>query len=337
MNFDKNVFTLDAAAETARLVAALRQNLRLFRKQGVVVGVSGGVDSAAVLALCARAVPLDRIVPLLMPEKDSSPDSERLARDWCQRLGVTPVVEDITAPLRALGCYQRRDDAVRRVLSQYDPDAGYRVKIGLPQDVLNADTLNVFNVTVVAPDRTEETRPLPSREFLQIVAASNLKQRTRMSMLYYHAELRNFAVVGTANKNEYGQGFFVKYGDGGVDFQAIVHLYKTQVYDLARYLEVPAEIIQRAPTSDTYSAPGTQQEFFFRLPFETMDLIWYALENDVPVHEVCAALNLADVQVERVFADLESKRRATEYLRQAPVELGQGQPALQTMEAVTRL
>jgi NAD+ synthase len=101
------------------------------------------------------------------------------------------------------------------------------------------------------------------REYLQIVAASNLKQRTRMSTLYYHAEMRNYAVIGTANKNEHDQGFFVKYGDGGVDIQPIAHLFKTQVYQLARYLGVPEEIQQRPPTTDTYSASCTQEEFSF--------------------------------------------------------------------------
>lgn len=124
---------------------------------------------------------------------------------------------------------------------------------------MDEDTLNVFHLTIVAPDGDEKIKRLSIKEYFQIVAASNFKQRSRMVMLYYHAELRNFAVIGTGNKNEHEQGFFVKYGDGGVDIQPIAHLYKTQVYQLARYLEVPKEIQERTPTTDTYSATSTQR------------------------------------------------------------------------------
>jgi len=322
MKFHRTVLQIDADAEARRIVAALRQDVRrMFRKQGAVVGVSGGVDSAVVLALCVRAFGPGGVAPLILPERDSSPDSERLARDLCAEIGVTPTVENLTEALDGFGCYRRRDEAVRRVFPDYDASAGDRIKIGLPQDLLEADTLNAFAGTVVEADGTEKTKSLPPREFLQIVAASNFKQRARMSVLYYHAELRNCAVVGTANKNEHGQGFFVKFGDGGADVQPIAHLYKTQVYQLAHHLHVPAEIIQRTPTSDTYSAPSTQQEFFFRLPFETMDLIWYALEHRVPIDDVAAVMNLSRAQVRRVFDDLQRKERATEYLRMAPLQL----------------
>jgi NAD+ synthase len=189
----------------------------------------------------------------------------------------------------------------------------------LPQNLLEEDTLNVFSLVIITPTGEEKNKRLPRQEYLQIVAASNFKQRTRMSMLYYHAELRNFAVIGTANKNEYEQGFFVKYGDGGVDVKPIGHLYKTQVYQLAKYLDVPLDIRERTPTTDTYSAPTTQEEFFFRLPFDTMDLLWYAQENNVPVAEVAAVMALTPVQIQRAFADFTRKNRTTAYLRMAPL------------------
>jgi NAD+ synthase len=176
-------------------------------------------------------------------------------------------------------------------------------------------------VTIVDPYGAESTRPLPVREYLEIVAASNFKQRARMSILYYHAERRNYAVIGTANKNEHDQGFFVKHGDAGVDLQAIEHLYKTQVYQLAEYLGVPEEIRKRPPTTDTYSAPSTQEEFFFRLPFETMDLLWYAQENGVPAAEAAGVMGLTEIQVDRAFRDFTRKHRTTQYLRLAPLRL----------------
>jgi NAD+ synthase len=234
------------------------------------------------------------------------------------RFGVEPRLEDITGALRGFNCYQRRDDAIRRVVPEYDAAKGYRAKIVLPQDLLDAGTLNVFSVTVIAPDGRKETRPLPPREMLEIVAATNLKQRSRMATLYFHAEARQYAVIGTANKNEHAQGFFVKYGDGGVDVQPIAHLFKSQVYQLARHLGVPEAIQKRAPTTDTYSAPCDQEEFFFRLPFETLDPIWYALEHQIPARDVAQAMALGEDQVQRVFDDITRKQRTTNFLRLQP-------------------
>jgi NAD+ synthase len=256
-----------------------------------------------------------------MPEKDSDPISEQLARELARQCGVEPILENITAVLDGFDCYRRRDDAIRRVVPDYDAAAGYKAKIVLPQDLLDADTLNIFSLTVITPDGREVSKPLPPAEYLQIVAASNFKQRTRMSMLYYHAELRNYAVIGTANRNEYAQGFFVKYGDGGVDVQTLGHLYKTQVYQLAEYLNVPEGIRRRAPTTDTYSAPCNQEEFYFRLPFKMMDLLWYAQENHVPPAEASQVMGLTEKQVQRAYADFTRKQRGTQYLRLEPVAI----------------
>jgi NAD+ synthase len=253
----------------------------------------------------------------MMPERDSSPGSEALARLLAERFGVETVLEDLTAALAGFGCYERRDEAIRRIFPHYA--SGYKARIALPGNVLESETFNVFHLTIISPEGKEESRRLNPRDFLQIVAASNFKQRSRMAMLYYHAELRNYAVIGTPNKNEHDQGFFVKWGDGGYDVAPIRHLYKTQVYQLAKYLDVPAAIQQATPTTDTYSAPTSQEEFFFRLPFEVMDLLWYALEHDVPVQETAQVMDLAEDQVTRAFADLVGKKRTTEYLRTPPM------------------
>jgi NAD+ synthase len=223
------------------------------------------------------------------------------------------VVEDITDALEGAGCYQRRDEAIQRVFPQFESD--WKSKITLPGNLLDEDQLNIFTLTVVSPNGEEYEERVLAGDFYQIVAASNFKQRMRMAMLYYHAELRNYAVVGTAQKNEHDLGFFVKYGDGGVDLAPIQHLYKSQVYQLAEYLEVPEEIRSRTPTSDTYSAGSTQEEFFFRLPFETLDLIWAGWESGVPADEIGERLGLTTEQIQRVIDDLVRKKRTTEYLR----------------------
>jgi NAD+ synthase len=320
MNFHSGLIEIDPAAEAERIIERLRKNVRqIMRKTGGVVGISGGIDSSTVLALCARAFGESNVVAVMMPDKDSDPETVPLARMLAGHYGIEPILEDITPALTGFRCYERRDEAIRRVFPEYDPAAGYKSKIVLPQNLLEEDTLNVFSVIMITPGGEEKSHRLPPREYLQIVAASNLKQRTRMATLYYHAELRNQAVIGTANKNEHDQGFFVKYGDGGVDIQPIAHLFKTQVYQLAKYLDVPEEIRLRPPTTDTYSASCTQQEFFFRLPFETMDLLWLAQEKKIPIAEVAQGMGLTEVQVQRAFNDFTRKQRATEYLRIPPV------------------
>ncbi len=324
MSFGKHVLDIDPAAETDRLVSMLRNNVsKVIRRRGGAVGISGGVDSSVVLALCVRAFGPRRVAAIIMPEKDSDPDSETLARQVAHHYDVEPVLEDITPVLEGFDCYLRRDEAIQRVFPEYDAATGYKTKIVLPQNVLDESTLNIFSLTIIAPDGEEKNKRLSLREYFQIVAASNFKQRTRMAMLYYHAELRNYAVVGTANKNEHDQGFFVKHGDGGVDVKPIAHLFKTQVYQLAEHLDVPQEIRERPPTTDTYSAPSTQQEFFFRLPFETMDLLWYAQEHDVPISEVAQVMGLTEVQVQRAFDDFTRKQRTTEYLRMPPLGIAE--------------
>jgi NAD+ synthase len=322
MTFTKESIRIDPAAESERIIGELRRVVRgELNRSGGVVGISGGVDSAVVLALAVRAFGPGKVVALIMPERDSEPLSAQLARQLAAKCGVVPILEELTAALEGLRCYDRRDEAVCRVFPQYDAKSGYKMKIGLPPNLLERDTINAFLLTIVAPDGTTSTKPLPAAEFLQIVAASNLKQRTRMEMLYYHAESRNFAVVGTANKNEHDQGFFVKYGDGGVDVMTIGHLYKSQVYQLAEYLEVPEAIRQRAPTTDTYSAPCDQTEFFFRMPFDVLDLLWHAWETQASPASVASVMHLTEAQVEMAFSDFARKKRATEYLRLAPVPL----------------
>jgi NAD+ synthase len=319
MHFSKNILNLDPALETDRIVQFLQKNVRqTMRRQGGVVGISGGIDSAVVLALTVRAFGPQKTVAIMMPDKDSDPISEKLARELAAHYGVEPLLENITNTLEGFECYRRRDDAIRRVYPGYDAAKGYKAKIVLPSDLLDGGTLNVFSVTIITPDGKQESRTLPPREMLEIVAASNLKQRTRMSTLYYHAEARNYAVIGTANKNEHGQGFFVKYGDGGVDVHAIAHLFKTQVYQLARHLGVPEDIQKRTPTTDTYSAPCDQQEFFYRLPFETMDLLWFSMEQRMPLPEVAQGMGLKEDQVQRAYDDLGRKHRTTEFLRLNP-------------------
>jgi NAD+ synthase len=255
----------------------------------------------------------------MLPERDSRPDSLHLAKILTNKLNGPYVVEDISDALDGFGCYRRRDEAVKRIFPEYDKS--YKMKISIPKNQEGKELLNFFNLSITDINGKEKSIRLPFNEYLQIVAASNLKQRTRMSMLYYHAEAKNYCVTGTGNKNEHEQGFFVKYGDGGVDIRPIAHLFKSQVYQLAEYLEIPEVIQKRIPTSDTYSAEQTQEEFFFKIPFEILGPIWFDWENGVSSKEISAALKLDQHYVENVIKDIQNKIRSTEYLRQIPIQL----------------
>jgi NAD+ synthase len=320
IQFGRHSLDIDVGKECQTIVEQLQYivHTRLHR-QGAVVGISGGIDSSVVLALSARAFGPERVIGVLLPESESSDDSARLAHLLAAQLGVQAVTENISAALQGFGCYTRRDAAIRRIIPEYE--SGWGAKITLAGNLLNQAALNVFRVTVTSPDGREISKRLPMPEFSQIVAASNFKQRTRMSMLYYHAELHNYAVIGTANKNEYDLGFFVKYGDGGVDTQPIGHLFKTQVYQLAKYLNIPEEIQQRTPTTDTYPGGSTQEEFFYRVPFEILDSVWLGYEQGVPNEEIAQALELSLDQVQRIVNDIASKQHATTYLRTEPLKI----------------
>ncbi|MFZ6028816.1 MAG: NAD(+) synthase [Chloroflexota bacterium] len=316
--FSRQSLHLDLATETERIVNFMQETVHhKFRRQGGVVGISGGIDSSVCLALAAKAFGPERVVGIMLPEKESSPDSAMLATKLAERFGVQTLNENISGALDGFGCYQRRDEAIQRVIPEYRP--GYAMKIVLPTNLLEKQMLNIFRVVVTAPDGTEYSKRLPLNEYMTIVAASNFKQRSRMSLLYFHAEARNYAVIGTPNKNERDLGFFVKWGDGGADIFPIGHLYKTQVFQLAAYLGVPEEICERTPTTDTYPGGQTQEEFFYRIPFDLLDTIWYGYEQGVSNEDIAAALDLTAEQVAHVVADIESKKRTTEFLRTPPV------------------
>ena len=311
---------LDPSKEVERITTWLLDSIHhIFRKRGVVVGISGGVDSSVVLALCVRAFGNNNVLGLLLPESESSPESSELALLLANKYQVETLTENISATLTGSACYERRDEAIRTFMPEFGKD--WKSKITLPGSLLDDETLNVFYLTAIDPNGNEYRKRIPPKAFSQIVAASNFKQRTRMAMLYYHAERLNYAVVGTANKNEHELGFFVKHGDGGVDLQPILHLFKSQVYQLARYLEIPDEIRSRTPTSDTYSAGSSQEEFFFRLPFEILDTIWFGMEHNIPVNDIANKLNISIEQVNRVITDITQKKKNTEYLRLAIMKL----------------
>jgi len=315
--FSADALRIDAGAEVERIGDAIRaQVLRRLRKRGVVLGLSGGVDSSVTAALCAEALGPANVVAVLMPEKDSNPESLSLGRLMADALGIRHVVEDIEPILSAAGCYQRRDDFIRKLVPEFGP--GWRCKVAIANALANQG-YNLTLLVVQSPDGKQQKLRMPLDVYLGIVAAASMKQRTRKQIEYYHADRLNYAVAGTPNRLEYDQGFFVKNGDGAADLKPIAHLYKSQVYQLAEHLGVPEAIRHRPPTTDTWSLAQTQDEFYFSLPYDRMDLCLYGIDNAVPAAAVGRAAGLTTDQVERVWRDIAAKRRATRYLHEAPL------------------
>ncbi|MDC4205448.1 MAG: NAD(+) synthase [Candidatus Manganitrophus sp.] len=314
--FSKDVLNINAAEVTEKIEKALREQVAQLKRRGVVVGLSGGIDSSVTAALCTKALGRERVLGLFMPELDSSDDSMKLGRLLADSLGVESVVEDIGPLLEAAGCYRRRDEAIRAQVPEYRK--GYKSKIVLA-NILEKDGFNFFHLVVESDKGERKTVRLNVKSYLGIVAATNMKQRARKFFEYYHADRLQYVVAGTPNRLEYDQGFFVKNGDGAADIKPIAHLYKTQVYQLAAYLGVPAEIRQRPPTTDTYSLPQSQEEFYFSLPYDKMDLCLYAKNAGVSAAEVAGEIGLTAQQVERVYRDIDAKRNATRYMHSKPL------------------
>ncbi len=315
---DWSVLEIDAHQELERLAGALRAAVAELHKRGAVVAISGGVDSAVCAALAVRAFGPGRVLTLILPEQDSSPESAVRARSLAAHLGVTALEEDIGPALEAIGCYRSRDEAVRRVLPDYG--AGWRMKIVVAGGL--EGRINHFRLVAQAPDGTSHEARLKLPDYLQIVAATSFKQRLRKSIEYFHADRLNYAVLGTPNRLEYDQGFFVKNGDGAADVKPIAHLYKSQVYALAEYLRLPVEVATAPPATDTYSLSQGQDEFYFALPYRQMDLALWALNHGIAAERLAETLGISPQKAGYVYDDIRAKRRATRYLHRPPLLLG---------------
>ena len=315
MALSASVLELDVVATADAIAAQMRAQVQALKRRGFVIGVSGGIDSSVCATLAVRALGPKHVFLITMPEADSSGRSEQLGRQLAAHLGAEVVKEDLEPSLRALGCYERRDAAVRRVFPAYG--AGWKMKIVLPE--VAEGQLSYYSLVVETPAGEQQSQRLAVREYLEIVACTNMKQRSRTLMEYFHADRLNYAVVGTPNRLEYDQGFFVKYGDSAADVKPIAHLYKTQVYAIAHGLGLPEAICASTPTTDTYSLAQGQDEFYWRLPYPKMDMCLYGKNHGLAAEDVAAAIGVPVRVVENAYKDIEQKRRTTRYLQLAPV------------------
>jgi NAD+ synthase len=310
------VLGIDCEAEVARITKWMVETVaRTLHKRGVIIALSGGVDSSVCGALAVRAFGPKKVYGLLLPEHDSSAKSASLGQQVAEQQGIPFELQHIGPTLEALGCYKQRDAAMRAVFPGYDER--WKSKIAISGGTQGR--INFFKLIVQSPDGQMHEARLPIREYLQIVAATNYKQRIRKTVEYFHADRLNYAVIGTPNRLEYDQGFFVKNGDGAADLKPIAHLYKTQVYALARHLGLPEAVCNAKPTTDTYSLAQGQDEFYFALPYDQMDLALWAHNHQRPAAELAQALGITEDHAQFIYADIEAKRRTTHYLHARPV------------------
>lgn len=317
MVFDLDVLKIDPVLELEKLSKFMVEQVNVvFRRKGVVIGISGGIDSACIAAVAVHALGKERVVGLVLPEKESNPISSEYAVKHAQALGIEHRKIDITPTVNSVVPYSWRDQFIQKLVPEYQP--GYPYNISLPTDLLERDSFSFYRLQVQMPDGDIKTKRLNLDEFRTVTSFANIKIRSRMLHLYAEAERRNLIVAGTTNRTEFILGDFCKYGDGGTDIEPLSYLYKNQIYQLSEYLQIIPEIVNRQPSPDTFSLPVSDQEFFFRIPFDKLDYLLYAWEHEVPINDASKSLDISEDAVKRAYKDFTSKYRATAHLRAVP-------------------
>ena len=270
---------------------------KTFNKDGIVIGVSGGVDSAVIATLAVEALGKDHVYGLILPEKESSPSSRELAMELIKKLKIPYTEVPITPMLESFGIYDRKLALMRELFPQYDP-AKHTTNLFLPPGITAERHLAVPAIRLSDKKGSIATKRLSAPQYLTLQSLQNVKQRTRMIALYMQAEKMNYVVSGTTNKSELNTGYFVKFGDGGVDIEPIANMYKLQVYKLAEMLGIDKKIISRAPSPDTWSHFTSDEDFYLRMPYEILDQLLYSQEHNLPPEVVRKNTGLDAGQIE---------------------------------------
>lgn len=294
----------------------IKEKIVGFKKKGAVIGVSGGIDSAVILALCVQELGAENVFGMLLPEKESAPSSKTLGAEICESLGVTYEEVPISPILEALDIYKKKEQVIKRTCPEYDPNI-HETSLVLP-DFLSTGAVNVPYLKLFKDGEAVAQHRLKASDYLEIIGLQGVKQRSRMIVQYMYAEKKNYIVCGTTNKTELALGQFVKYGDGGVDIEPLADCYKTQVYALAKYLNVNEEIIKRPPSADTWSHYTSDQDFYWRMPIQIMDQLLYGKEHKLSLDVIEKNTGLPRETIQNALKHIERVETTTEYIRAAP-------------------
>lgn len=285
-----------------------------FQKSGAVVGLSGGVDSAVTAALCTKSLGAEKVLGLIMPEKESEPTSLLHAQKLAQKFNIRTEIVDITPILDSFGVYRCKESIIKNKFPDFNDRCKYRIVV--PPKLKN--TIGIPFVEMLDEKNKQHKLKISTTDFLALTAATSIKHRVRMTMLYFHGEKNNLCVIGTTNKSEYLQGYFVKYGDGGSDVEPLVNLYKSQVYQIGRFLNIPEEILTKEASPDVWSFPATDKEFFFSVPYDIVDLLLYAQENNLSVKEIQKFTNLSEENIKNLLHVQSQKYAKSQHMREIP-------------------
>lgn len=288
-----------------------------LKKDGIVIGVSGGVDSALIATLAVEALGNDHVYGLILPEKESSPSSRELAMRLCKKLKIPYGEVPITPMLESFGIYTQKEALIRELFPQYDP-AVHTTNLFLPPGISTTSLLALPSIRLSDENGSISTKRLSAPQYLKLISLQNVKQRTRMIVLYMQAEKMNYSVSGTTNKSELLTGYFVKFGDGGVDLEPIADIYKLQVYKLSELLKIDAKIISRPPSPDTWSHFTSDEDFYLRMPYDILDQLLYAEEHNLPSAIVFKNTGLSASQIESAYKHIHTMKHASLMLQLSP-------------------
>jgi len=288
--------------------------LNEFQRKGAVIGISGGVDSAVMASICTRSINPNQVLGLIMPEKESDPSSEIFAKKIANQLNIETKVIDITSILESFGVYENKENIIKEKFSNFNNNCMYSVRV--PSKFGNS--VGIPFLEILDDENKKHQIKISSSEFLNLTASSSIKHRVRMTLLYYYAEKNNFCVMGTTNKSEFLQGYFVKYGDGGTDIEPLSNLYKSQIYQIGEFLKIPKEILEKDASPDIWSLKTSDEEFFYTVPYDVVDLILYARENNMIESKIEEISDLSSEQVSKLLKFQNQKQLKSKHMREIP-------------------